>query len=85
MGQIKLATCQLLGAHKYSSSYHTYIVIPDDMMLYAQYTDCECVDGLLHLEGTCQFPLRCTNCNSHRSTASLLVCIAMQCLHSPAT
>ena len=84
-GQIKVATCQLLGAHKCSSSYHNYIVIPDDMKLYTHCTDCECMDGLLHLEGTCQFPLLCTNCNSHSSTASLLVCIAMQCLHSPAT
>jgi len=85
MGQIKLATCQLLGAHKYSSLYHTYIVIPDDMKLYTDYTDCECMDGLLHLEGTCQFPLSCTNCNSHPSMASLLLCIAVQYLHSPAT
>jgi len=56
MGQIKLATCQLLGTHKYSSSYRNYIVIPDDMQLYTHYTDCECMDGLLHLEGICQFP-----------------------------
>ena len=80
-----MAARQLLGAHKCSSSYHNYIVIPDDMKLYTHCTDCECMDGLLHLEGTCQFPLLCTNCNSHSSTASLLVCIAMQCLHSPAT